>query len=91
MTNEQSAPNTYLLPPNPRAPRDFTEKPIRYEVSFEDKIGFEPTHVGAWTNSGLTLNVLHRALELRANQDDFRPSTEMDSNALSRAKSPLCP
>jgi hypothetical protein len=84
LASEQSTPNTYLMPRNPGAPRDSAVKPVRYEVSFEPSIGFEQTRVGAWTNSGLTLNVLHRALECRANQDDLRPSTETEADAFTR-------
>lgn len=81
-SDQESVPGTRELPE--RDNNGVQTERQRYEVSLEPEQGMEKFTVRAWTNIGLTDEVLYRALIARVQQADVRQFVELPENRFIR-------
>ena len=80
--DEESVPGTRELPEDDG--EEAQKERYRYEVSLQPKEGLKKTTIRAWTNIGLTDEVLHQALVARVQHDDLRTYVEVPEGKFTR-------
>ncbi|MFY9826139.1 MAG: Piwi domain-containing protein [Thermoanaerobaculia bacterium] len=84
-SEDQSVPGTRFLPKDilPEGSSKGGEF-IRYTVSLKPQEHFEKIKINAWTNPGLTTEVLHQALTSRAKLTDLAANVELPDKGFIR-------
>ncbi len=81
---DESVPGTRYLAEEFENGQATSAEKHRYEISLEPKTGFEKVKLSAWSNQGLTAQVLHQALIRRSTEPDFQDECELSDRDFTR-------